>query len=538
MLAGCRGRGNTTTSGDSTSNNPTSGTIAPTSGTTVTSGTSATSSSGISSSSGSSSSSSPTSITPPATTITIAEAISKCEALKDTSSEKEIIGSEEVTIRGNVYQDITIYLNERHVTFFTDGTNEIGVVHTPSIWNIADNKIGKNTSNYYVTAKTGYFYSKPTLFLYSAPIESSSPTIDVDWSTRTYEEYTSVASFHDYCETIDYNKKGHGYDKYVSMKQIKCIAKADDNSWLFTDGTHVQGIYHQTSNTTFTVGNYYNVYGIASVYRWKPSIRVLRYELADGNINLNIPSLAIEKTAVQMYGLGCPDEDTEKNTSTRNFMRTFRYFYKVPNQYFSYYVSSNYYVISGDTSITCSNQTMAATNNKILFNNASMNRLNSVSDVNHCPARDYISQTFTLDFFYCASYQFTKSNGKMMPQVYMFEDFVPRLSFPEIELTNFFSGQSYLISEGHIFWDDIDDAVWSIESETATKLVILAKNVTQSNYEQFKANIDVYSSVTLSPSLSEGNHFVYVHSVSNPKFREGIEYDSVKQEFRIDFVRL
>ena len=59
-----------------------------------------------------------------------------------------------------------------------------------------------------------------------------------------------------------------------------------------------------------------------------------------------------------------------------------------------------------------------------------------------------------------------------------------------------------------------------------------------SNYEQFKANIDVYSSVTLSPSLSEGNHFVYVHSVSNPKFREGIEYDSVKQEFRIDFVRL
>lgn len=412
LVCGCRGKGNTSTSSSESTSHSSSQT---TSG-----GTS------ISSSSNSKTSSTSTTTTPTPETITIKDALVKGESYKEqvTPGSHEYFG-ETISTKGRVIQAVAIGIQQNILVYICDGKDMIPCLTggTSNFYKACKDYIGKETSNYVLTGRIGYYYSTPCLEVTGYQLNTSM-TFNIDYKSFDYDQYSTVEPYNTYLESLDYNKKGYGQGKLVKLNNFKCIAKGDDNSWLFSDGTHVQGVYHQTSNTAYSVGSQYNIYGLSCLYQWKPSLRTFVYEISSGSpINVDIESLAIEKTAESMYSVGAPGEDTEKCENTNKFIRTFKYFYKA-DLYFNYYTENGIgYVVAGDNyySSVITSKTTASSNKMFLFNNDSYNRWNSSIYV---PVVDYLCENTILTSYF-VEYQFTTVNKKEMPQVYMFEDLIP-----------------------------------------------------------------------------------------------------------------
>lgn len=429
ILIGCsRGGKSTTTattkeSSSSISQTSSSGTSS------ITSAITTSSSSSSSSSSKTSSTSSTSSTSPTPQTISIKDAIT----LGNSYAKDVPIGSHEyfgevISTKGRAIQNIAIGLNQSGLTYICDGEAMIpclGGTGSNTLYKKCSDYIGQDTSNYIVTGKIGYYYSMPCLEITDFILKQDMK-FTIDYKSFDYTNYDSIENYNDFLLTIDYNKKGYGESKLVKLTNLKCLSKADDNSWIVTDGTYSQGVYHQTSNTALSVNTQYTFYGISCLYKWKPSLRILSYEVSQGkSIEFDIDTVAITKTASEMYSCGCPKDDTEKSTSTNNFIKTFKYFYK-SELYFNYYIANNNgYVVAGDNyySSVISSQTTAQTNKMFLFNNASYNRWQSLTYV---PVANYLLENIKLTSYY-VEYQFTKNSGVMMPQVYMFEEYIPTI---------------------------------------------------------------------------------------------------------------
>lgn len=549
-LGSCSGNGatsQTTATSDPTTTPTSETTSVPTSEVTSTTSSSVTSETTVSPTSESTSqttstTSSTSTTTPQPESSGIAEALAKGEALKSSvpSGSHEFFSTEQVTIKGRVIQDINIYISQNSLTYLCDGTNMIPVLNagTSEFHKKIKDYIGKETSNYVITGRIGYYYSQPCISLTSFELKQTM-TFDIDYSKLNYTSYTSISSYVDFCTTIDYNKKGSGVSELVNLKGVKCIAKADDNSWLFSDGERVQGAYMQTSNTYFTIGKYYDLQGFSHVIAWKPSINVLTAKSrTDLSFNVDIPNNAVSKTSKQMYSIGAPKDDVEKSTSTNNFLKTFQYFYKAENQYFNAYaVDANYYVVSNETyysdMITSANT--ASDKNMFKFNNPNYKFQNTTGDIARLAIKDYLFQELPLTMYYC-EYQFTTINKREVPQVYMFEEFVPKLSFPETELRSFFSGQSYLFNEGIIPMPEFTACVWYV-LQTSGTFVAEAIGVTQQEYNDLVSSFDGNSKLVRYPARSSATHLVWKHSQANPKFYYGLEYDSSTQTLIIDITK-
>lgn len=537
LLAGCRGgRGHGSSVVPPTSDNPTSVTTGstPTSGSTTggssgttgtTGGSSTTGSSGSTGSSSSSSSSSSTSIIPPLEYKTISELNSIGNTIGSSlpSGTHESFNTDVIATRGRVIQAIAIGVSQQILVYICDADDMIPILTagTSDFYSACKNYIGKETSNYIIQGHIGYYYGQPTIQITNYELKTDM-TYDIDYSKFTSTEYTAIDTYNTYLKSLDYNKKGYGEGSLVTLKNMLCIAKADDNSWLFSDGNYVQGVYHQTSNTAFNIGQCYNLFGISCLYQWKPSLRTLNYSYSYAGTTVDIESLAIEKTATQMYSIGAFTDDTEKCVATNNFVDTFKFFYK-STVYFNHYgqAANGYYTVAGDNyySSEISSKNTASDNRMFLFNNESMNKYTSLSYV---PVRDYIQQNFTLTMYF-VEYQFTQANKRMMPQVYMFEDFVQKLTFPDVELRKFFTGQTYLLDEGILpIIDDSYVGYYKIYNVTEMVFHIIAYEVSLANFQAHVSACSVNTNLTILES--DTYSLYYKHSQANPKFKYRISY--------------
>lgn len=521
LVAACRGNNTPTSSG--TSSFPTTSSVIPTSATsspTTAQSSSATSSHSSSSTKTSSSTSSSTSTSPkPVSYISIKEANKKSDG-------------KVITTRGRTIQSIDIKTSMEILVYICDGEDMIPVLTNgqSEFYKKVSNYIGKETSNYYITGTINHRFDMTILEVSDYQLQQSM-TFDIDYSKFQYSEYSKIDTYNSYVESINYNKKGHGVGKLSKLTSLKCIAKADDNSWLFTDGNYVQGCYHQLSNTAFTVGNVYDVYGISCVYAWKPSLRVLDYKLSSEKITLNIDAVSIPTTATEMYSVGAPSEDIEKCENTNKFLRTFKYFYKA-SIYFNYYQTSSglIYIVAGDKFYSSPITTVetACANKMFKFNNPTYNKISSVGDIARLPVKDYVGQEILLDTYF-VEYQFTTVNKKEMPQIYMLEDYIPKISFPENDLHEFFSGQTYLISEGQIpIYTPINEEIFfTVDKKTNFEVV-----VTGVTNEAFLLHIEECNSnsyITLKTHVSTDNYKFYKQKQTSCKFTYELTYDESQE---------
>ena len=384
-------------------------------------------SSTTSSSSSSSSSSITTSSQPGPTSISIKEAIALGNAhAGDVPQGSHEFFGETITTSGRAIQNIAIGINQAGLTYICDGKDMIpcfGGTGSNTLYDKCSKYIDKDTSNYTVTGQIGFYYSMPCIKITSFVLHQDMK-FNIDYKSLTYDDYISIENYNSFLEDVDYNKKGYGESSLVKLTNVICLAKEDNNSWLVSDGTHAQNVYHQVSNTSLTNGTQYNLYGISCLYKWRPSLRILAYEVSSGpSINVDVESLAISKTATQMYSIGCPKDDIEKCQTTTNFIKTYKYFYK-SDLYFNYYeTNGNAYVVAGDNyySSPISSQTTAKNNKMFLFNNESYNKWQSTKYV---PVANWLLENTKLTSYY-VEYQFTKNDGVMMPQIYMLENYVP-----------------------------------------------------------------------------------------------------------------
>ena len=534
LIVGCRGRGESTVEPTSTTSVSSTTSFAPTSSsdTTVSTVTSETSSGTTTSSTSEETSSSASSTTDDIpTTSSISDVKTKAEAYKDKvpSGSHQYFSDEIVVTKGRVIQCVAVGVSQEILVYIADGEDMICILTNgqSKFYNSCSDYIGDEGSNYIITGNIGYYYSLPTINLTNYELRQSMK-FDIDYSKYSSIEYTSIEKYNDKLLDLDYNKKGYGEGELVTLKNLLCIAKADDNSWLFSDGSYVQGGYHQTSNTAFTIGNVYDLFGISCLYQWKPSIRVLEYTVSSVKTTVDIKALAVEKTAAQMYSIGAPSDDTEKSAATNNFIKTFKYFYK-SNTYFNAYgqAANGYYLVSGDNyySDIISSKETAATNKMFKFNNESLNKF---TDLSHVSVRDFIFQNTPLTMYF-VEYQFTTINKKEVPQVYMFEDFVPRLSFPELELKSFFSNQTYLITEGKIPEYDLASEYEILNTSDAFE--VMAYGITKEMYDAHVTECNADSYLKIVSNTPSDNK--YKHSASNPKFTYEIIYVSTSEAMKI-----
>lgn len=432
LVTGCNR--NSSTTSQPTSEPTTSTTTLSTSSTSIVSSTS----SMTSITSSISSSTTQTTTTSKSTTITsttspikdiipIGEAIKKGKSYaKDVpSNEHYYFSNEEIKISGRVIQCIAIGINQEGLTYISDGKDIISCLSGTaqnSLYYKCKDYVGLESSNYIVTGRIGFYYSNPVINVTSFEYTPST-TYSIDYDNFSYKDYSSIDEYNDDLENLEYNKKGYGEGELIVLKGVKCLAEADDNSWLFSDGNFVQGAYFQTNKFGFTVYKTYDIYGISCLYKWKPSIRTLMCKLSQEDVEVKVNEKAINTTADEMYKIGAPTEDIEKCENTNKFIRTFKYFYTA-TCYFNYYIANtNGYVVAGDSyySQEITSQTAASDKHMFLFNNESFNRW---QNTHYVPVKDFLLSEYPLTFYF-VEYQFTKSNKRMMPQVYMFEDYIP-----------------------------------------------------------------------------------------------------------------
>ena len=423
LLAGCRGRGGSTSQPSSTSSGSSGSSVSssqnPSSGSAGSSAASQSASSATSQSSSTSSSIQPAELT-------ISAVKEKGEALKDLvpSGEHKYISDEVVTTKGRVIQAIDYKAYSNILIYIADDNDMMPVLSLNSsntLYDKCKNHIGKDTSNYIITGKVGYYYSLPILEVTSFELKQDM-TFDVDYSKYSSTKYESLLNYNEALLDVDYNHKGCGSSKLVTLENMTCVAKADDNSWLFSDRSNVQSVYHQTSNTAFIVGKNYDLFGISCVHQWRPSIRVLDYKQLTDSITVDIKSLATEQTAAQAYSLGAPTDDTEKSTATNNFIKKYRTFYKATVYFNKYTQSANgNYVVAGDTYQSSVSSISDAAHKKLFkFNNENYN---AYTDASRVPVNSYIGVNTSVTMYY-SLYQFTKADGIMIPQVYIFDDLI------------------------------------------------------------------------------------------------------------------
>ncbi len=257
--------------------------------------------------------------------------------------------------------------------------SEPGNASQNTLYQSFSNNKKKNNSKYTLEGYIGMYRGQPEVVISSFTWDENLPiTYNVDDYSKGL--LADVPAFYDtVIDVTDYNSKGSGIGQVFEIDNVRCIGKADDNSWIFCDATSkVMGIYDWISNTSFDVGSVYNVIGLLSTTEWKPSLRSWKYELVQ-NVDVDEPftNNHVDTQVKPLFDLKRPDFDDDDYRRYPDYLRSFMNIYR-SDVYFDYYSDSNSGIVACDTYYASapSGKDISASRYCIRFNNEYYNWAN------------------------------------------------------------------------------------------------------------------------------------------------------------------
>ncbi len=373
----------------------------------------------------------PTPPTPVTTIKTIKEIKELCNKLTPATDDIKITTSEiEVEFVGQAIDSIDTKANSANHTpqmkvLVADETGYIFVASQPgsqsqnTLYQSFSNNKQKHNSKYIIKGKIGLYRGQPEVVCESFTWdEKLEVTYDLDKLSTSYID--SIPSFYNVVNNeADYNAKGQGIGYIHKMEDLKCIGKADNNSWIFTDSTKkIMGVYDFISNTTFTVGSVYDITGLTSTNQWKPSLRVLDYKLKS-DVSVDDPYESYKDITIkETFNIKRPKLDDKDYRRYPDYLSSFQYVYK-STVYFDYINNSSNEEICGDQyySTSPSSNQVAASRYYARFNNDNYDWPN-IDD-------SYFTDNKTVTIFYSLYQQDQVTYNKvtyMQWKIYMFKD--------------------------------------------------------------------------------------------------------------------
>ncbi len=371
----------------------------------------------------------PTPPTPQLDTLTVSQVIELCNDLEPATDNIKITTSDiKVKFTGQAIDGIDTKNSKKGHTpqmkvVVADSTgyilvaSESGSQSENTLYRSFVNNKQKRNSKYTIEGKIGLYRGQPEVVVESFTWDENLP-VTYDVADMSEGKIDDVPAFYEQViNEVDYNSKGQGIGKIHSLNNVKCIGKADDNSWIFTDETSsVFGVYDFISNTSFSKGSVYNITGMLTTNVWKPSLRVLEYELIE-DVEIQDPYFVspVETTTKATYNIKRPKFDDDDYRRYPDYLRSFKNIYKT-EAYVSY--DSPGKLIFGDTyyNTVPSSTGVAAQRGYIYFNN---------DDIELSYLADYIGQNETVTIYYSFYQQDQVTYSKvtyMQWKVYMYPD--------------------------------------------------------------------------------------------------------------------
>lgn len=187
--------------------------------------------------------------------------------------------------------------------------------------------VNEDTSKYEVTGYPAICMGKLELMIPSSKDYyewNDKLTVGKDVS-KYIDETIELSAFFNKVKDTKYNCAGHGYDKVYKVTGLTCYyLDASSGIYLFTDGTRLLKVLKE--NLTATVGQKYDVVGIATTKDYAPAIRAMAITAATGEAATLDYSGAISQTTAQLLANKTSKDDT--NTRFDNFVTSFGNIYK------------------------------------------------------------------------------------------------------------------------------------------------------------------------------------------------------------------
>ena len=364
--------------------------------------------------------------------LTIAEVVELCNKLTPATDDWKITKSETtVKFIGQAIDGINTVASSSKCTpemkvLVADATGYILCASAPgsqsqnTLYRSFVNNKTKRNSKYTLEGTIGLYRNQPEVVITSFTWDEN---LDINYDLDDFSrgKLDNIPAFYDAAvNEADYNCKGAGIGFIHSIENVKCLGKADDNSWIFSDASkQVFGVYDFISNTSFQAGSQYDILGTVTTNQWKPSLRVLEYSLnTTGEEVPNPLDAASEITIKNTYSIKRPKLGDNDFRRYPNYLRSSATIY-TSEVYFDAYQpsgSSRPTYICGDQYYQTQTTTkeIAASRYMIGFNNADYNFSNLDDKVGQ-------NQSYRIYFYLYQQDQITYGGTTYMPwKVYLF----------------------------------------------------------------------------------------------------------------------
>lgn len=326
----------------------------------------------------------------------IEDVISKCKLLPEPSEDnlpKFVQGTELVKINAHALSycdNITTKsgYGPNGKILMVDSTGYIYVSGSTkeNFYQQASKYINKDTSNYEIIGYIAMSRGEPELVLKEYVWNEN---LDIKYDLSSLAKPTSnIKEIYDELYKLDYNLKGTASGGFISIKNLTCLSKLDDNMWNFIDSdNNVIKVRDYASNTSFTINVNYDIIGSLSISKYSPALIVGSYIRSENQKSIN--SIDIDKTTPISFAEinkihSYISEDTYSRVSEKVFYSS-SYIYQIDCYVNAYNIDRyKYYFTLGESASELTSEASAASAKNLFISNDSMHNVKSTS-LNYVP---------------------------------------------------------------------------------------------------------------------------------------------------------
>ncbi len=288
--------------------------------------------------------------------------------------------------------------------------------------------IDQETSNYEITGYVAMSRGEPELVLKDYVWNKD---LDIDYNLSSLAKpVNNIKEIYDECYKLDYNIKGTASGGFVSINNLTCLDKLDDNMWNFIDGNNnVIKVRDCSSNTSFSSNVNYDIIGSLSISKYSPALIVGTYSRSTNQETIN--SVDIDKikatTFSEINNMHSYFNDDTYSRVNENVFYSSSHIYKIDCFVNAYNINGyNYYFTLGENSKELSSEASGANAKNLFISNKSMHNV-KVNSLKFVPLLDQYNDELQVSIYFILDSEKTVDKIECW-NIHVIESLIPQAS--------------------------------------------------------------------------------------------------------------
>lgn len=276
-----------------------------------------------------------------------------------------------------------------------------------TLWGKVADYCGSTAKYYEITGYLTMYMNQPELYVPEKTFEMKDNSGVVSYNVENYSAGNlSLDQFYEQACATKYNMKGHGYGKFYTVKDVKCVDKRE-NVYIFTNGTSVMKVVKGLS-AGFSVGQVYDITGYISLQYWMPAFYAFSAKTSANSVPNLTKAAAINTTIVDFRKNKSSQDDSKYNFSS--YINLFKNVYVAKVYATAIQQSGKLYVCVGDkfdthTEYITGHGVGQTQYNMIEISNDNYWNVTEEEIGRFCPIAPWFNENESFDFYFSPYYQ-------------------------------------------------------------------------------------------------------------------------------------